>query len=446
MLTALAILAAVATPVPVAPAPNAGFALAGDRALVAHVGEDEHRLRVSAVPLTGGAATPVFAFDGPPDTWAKVRLAASAQRAAATLEVEPENGDLPTTFQMVSGPALGPWTAVAPPTSTSPFPAGQHVDGERIFTTEYRGGLEDAAVVARDPDPHDVPLRGREAAFAVFAGDLMAYPATAPGDRDDDLGRRLVIAEWRTGAVRRTVDLPGGFAQLALRPDGRVALVQEDPGALYDIRPGEQPRRYRVHAEQPRFAGDHIVYTDAERQRPSVIDPDGTVRPFGLPTQTYGGFVTDDRHVLWVANGCLLVAPVTARATRTLGPGPCPRSEVELVDAADTPRLARTVPVRLKCIAAPKRCTGKVNLVWTRGDTRRITVKVTSGTRFAVPFGQTRTVRVRLSDAGLERLRAYFKRHTRATLAVEPETHDGSRLSPFASNWMEIRKERPERL
>jgi hypothetical protein len=382
----------------------------------------------------------VFAFDGPPDSWAKVRLAASAQRAAATIEVQPEDGDLPTTRQMVTGPALGPWTAVAPPTSTAPFPVDHQVDGERVFTSEVRGSGLNQTVVVRDPDPHDIAVRGRDAAFATFAGDLMAYATAAPGDREDDSPRRLVIAEWRTGTVRRTVDLPRGFTKVALRPDGRVALAVDDPGTLYDVRPGHAPRRFPVRAENPQFAGDHIVFTDIDTDRPSVIDPDGTVRPFGLPTQNFGGFVTDDRHVLWVANGCLLVAPVTARATRTLGPGPCPRSEVQVFDPASAPRLARTIPVRLQCIAAPKRCTGKVNLIWTRGDTRRITVKVTAGTRFAVPFGQTRTVRVRLSDAGLKRLRTYFRRHTRATLAVEPETHDGSKLSPFASNWMEIRK------
>lgn len=371
-----------------------------------------------------------------------LRLAASAQRAAATIEVEPEDGDLPTTFQMVTGPALGPWVGIAPPASTPPFPLGQQVDGDRVFTTEHR--RPGTAVVVRDPDPRDVPATGREAAFATFAGDLMAYATTVPGK--DDTPRRLVIAEWRTGAVRRTVDLPAALGPVALRPDGRVALVVQDPGDLYDIRPGKRPRRYGVGANQVRFAGEHIVFTDLEETRASVIDPDGTVRRFGLPTRSFGGFTTDDRNVLWVANGCLLAAPPTSRFARALGPGPCPRSEVDVGALPDGARFARSLPIRVRCVAAPRRCAGRVNLVWTRGDTRRTRVDVGAGTRFTIPAGRSRTVRVRFSDAGMRRLRAHFRRHARATLAVEPVTDDGSRLSAVRSRWVQIRRERPGRL
>jgi len=437
---ALAALAATA-PTPLGPAPNAGFALAGDHALLANVDPvTENQLRVSAVPLTGGAAAPVFALDGPPDTWVTLRLAASATRAAATIEVEPEDGDQPTTRQMVTGPALGPWTAVAPPASAAPYPLDHRVDGDRIFTTELREPQAGFAVVARDPDPHDVPVTGLGAAIAAFAGDLMAYPATKPGDREDDLGRRLVIADWRTGAIRRTVDLPGGFSQLALRADGRVAVVQEDPGTLFDIRPDRPPKPYRVRAESPRFAGDHVVFTDTARDRPYVLDPDGTVRPFGAPTQSYRGFVADDTHVAWIANDCLLVAPVTARVTDPPGPGPCSRGEVEVAEEAEqTPKFARTIPARLHCVTAPTRCKGTVNLVWTQGDTVRTTLKVTSGTRFSIPTKRTRTVRIRLNQAGHRALRAHFKRHRRATLAVEPVSDGGARLPDYARTWMQIR-------
>lgn len=99
----------------------------------------------------------------------------------------------------------------------------------------------------------------------------------------------------------------------------------------------------------------------------------------------------------------------------------------------------RIVPARLRCVTAPTRCNGTVNLVWTRGDTVRRTVRVTSGTRFSIPSGRTRTVRIRLSAAGLRRLRAHFERHTRATLAVEPRSDGGARLPDYAPTWMQIR-------
>jgi len=216
--------------------------------------------------------------------------------------------------------------------------------------------------------------------------------------------------------------------------------VLEDPAALYDIRPDRPPKRYRVPAENPQFAGDHIVFTHPVRDRPFVLDPDGTVRPFGVPTRSYAGFVADGEHVLWAANDCVYVASVTARATRVPGRGPCSRSEVEVAEVRGEPKLARTIPARLRCVTAPTRCKGTVNLVWTRGDTVRRTVEVSSGTRFSIPSGRTRTVRIRLSDTGFRRLRAHLQRHTRATLAVAPVTDGGSRVPEYAPTWMQIRR------
>ena len=45
-----------------------------------------------------------------------------------------------------------------------------HDHGDRLFTTEMRGSLENIAVVARDPEPHDVTgIEGVQAAFAGAA-------------------------------------------------------------------------------------------------------------------------------------------------------------------------------------------------------------------------------------------------------------------------------------
>lgn len=101
--------------------------------------------------------------------------------------------------------------------------------------------------------------------------------------------------------------------------------------------------------------------------------------------------------------------------------------------------LAGALRQRVRCVAAPKRCEGTVNLIWTQGDVQRRTVRVTAPTRFSIPSGRTRTVRVRLGDDGTTRLRRHFRRHTRATLAAEPLTDGGSRLPESARKWMQLR-------
>jgi hypothetical protein len=163
-----------------------------------------------------------------------------------------------------------------------------------VFTSELRGDLDNFAVVARDPAPHDVPnLPPAEAYTAAFAGPYVAYT--------DD--RRVVVQDWRTGTQLNAIEAPDPVDQVALRADGRVAYVTNQ----HEIFDGQ--RKLGALGLAVAFAGDHLVYQDTYEL--GVIEPDGHVRRFGVHTEDPGGFTTDGTRVLWWANGCLLTADVT---------------------------------------------------------------------------------------------------------------------------------------
>ena len=378
-----------------------GFALAGEAALVSR--PSGRVLQVFAHPLDGSAARMVFSVDPPPGLEPDGRrLAASAQRAAITVTWG-ELSDNVEVVQAFGGPPGGPWTAFGPLSAPDAvFPWGHQVDGDRLFSTESRGGLLDLAVVARDPDPHDVAFAAPEdALFAVFAGDLVAHTS----------GKALVVREWRTGVERSRVKLPGDAEGIALRPDGRVAVTTEND-RLYELRGGKLRLLSRDARRPLAYAGDRLLFTDSDDQ-PRVIAPSGRVRRFGPPTETFGGFVTEGERVLWVANGCLLVDKATAAPSAAPGKGPCPRSELALDDSGGNPRLGRTIPVGLRCIAAPRVCRGTVRL--SAGEPLRA---ISRPVRFAIRAGKRGRLRVRLTDSGYRRLREQVADEEDASVAV----------------------------
>jgi hypothetical protein len=402
LLVVAAVLAATAAPaqaVPRALLQRPGdAALAGDQLLFARTaGRD---LDVYSMPLTGGPRTSVFAFTAPEGATPSSRLAASAQRAAITVTTADDTSDL-ATAQAFSGPPGGGWAALGPQRRLKDdfvFPWQHQVDGERLFTFELRGGLKDNVVVVRDPEAHEygLPLD------AVFAGDLVAY---SRGDRE------LVVADWRTGATRSVTDLPDPADRIALRADGRVAAVTSE-GALYD-----GPRRLTGRADDVAFAGDRIIFSHGSALR--VIEPGGRVRAFGVPTEYLEGFKTDGTRVLWWTEQCLLLADASEPAAPAIGSGPCPRSEAVIDEDADDAPVARTVPVRVTCVAAPHRCRGTVRL--TRG--RLKTAKV----RFRVPAGRTRAVTVRLGDRLYRHIRHVVAHERNTSLTADVRTDDGFR-------------------
>ena len=396
-----------------------GFALAGDAALVSTVGESS--LQVSAFPLDGGAARPVFSLEAPnglhPDGR---RIGASAARAAMTVTFGEGSSDI-AAVQAFGGPPGGPWAPFAPLVTAQDdesfvFPFGQQVDGDRLFTTEIRGELDKLAVVARDPEAHDVAFASPEdVLFATFAGDLVAHPH----------GSSLVVREWRTGAVRSTTKVPDDIEAIALRPDGRVAVTTSED-ELYELRPGGKLRRLSRDARRPlAYAGEHILFSTSEDQ-PRVVSPAGRIRRFGPPTETFGGFVTEGERVLWVANDCLLVDTVTAPPSTAPGAGPCPRSELSLEDRAN-PHLGHTLPVVLRCVSAPRACRGTVRLTAAKNPGVNVHT-ISHAERFVIPIGKSKRIRVRLTARGYRILRRYVAAEGDALVGVDARTADHADL------------------
>ena len=67
-----------------------------------------------------------------------------------------------------------------------------------------------------------------------------------------------------------------------------------------------------------------------------VRDADGRIRPFGTNTDAAGEMVADAQHVAWIANECLLVAPVTA--ARATVPAPAARARAAASWSSTTAR------------------------------------------------------------------------------------------------------------
>jgi hypothetical protein len=225
--------------------------------------------------------------------------------------------------------------------------------------------------------------------------------------------------------------LPSEIEGLALRPDGRVAALTDEDG-IVDVRPGGPVRRLKSGSAEIAFAGERLVAHVGTGLR--VIEPAGRERRFGTPTQELGeGFDTDDRHVAWIANRCLLVAPASAPRAGTIAPGgPCPRSEVQVADDDGNLHLSRRIPFTLECVAAPSRCQGSLQLRGYDLTTER-GYTLSARHKFSIPAGRSKRFRVRLTDAGYRRLRTQIQRDTDATVIVSARTNDGDQAAPEGS-------------
>ena len=424
----LALLFTVVTPVHAAPRALTrtsgllALAPAGEQVLVARA--QGRNLRVFAIPLSGGEARQVFSFDAPaglhPESAA---LAASAQRAALTIEMGGQR-DQVSAVQTFGGPVEGGWSELQPFTRTGSrdavSPLRQQVDGERIFTTESYGDV--VRVVVRDPDPREVPFApGESASSATFAGDLVATVRSG-GGADSTI---LVVRDWRTGAMVSTADLQDGINAIALRPDGRAAVITYE-GALYEVRPGASPRRLTgVGGAKTAYAGDSLVFEGDDGLR--IIDADGRIRRLGMPTWTFGGFSAAGSRVVWIANGCLLVDDAGAPPAAAPGPGPCLRSEISLASRSQQDLyLAGTLPVTVRCVAAPRACRGALRL--TTGRSARVTA-ISRRVRFSIPAGQTRRLRVPLTCRGYRTMRRTLARESTVIVDLDARTGDGERYA-----------------
>ena len=292
------------------------------------------------------------------------------------------------------------WRAAGSRCSPSPGPAvpersgpqRQQADGDRIFTTESQG--EDTRVVVRDPDPHEVTFaEGEDAYVARFAGDFVATILYGEPEQS-----RLVVRDWRTGVVTTSAEVPDDFDFIALRPDGRAAVVTAD-GALYDVPPGgpARPLATRSCSSAAAYAGDGLVhdpYGRASRDRPERALPGvrrAHAQPRGLRDRGHAGGV--DRQRLparrrrqRAARGGSGARTVRARRAR-------PRRRHD----QPNPYLTHRLPVALRCVAAPEVCRGKLRLgIGLPGRTKPISGRVP----FSIPAGQSRSLRVPLTCRG----------------------------------------------
>jgi hypothetical protein len=194
----------------------------------------------------------------------------------------------------------------------------------------------------------------------------------------------LVIRNWRTGA-QRSVDLGDGATSADVRPDG-TAVVGFDGGGILRVAPDGTPSVVSRSGERPKLAGDRIVYVDGEHLM--VADP--TPRAIGVRSASIDQFDADANHVLWTANGCLLVADIAAPASPVPDPGICTRTEFQLDPHSVSLRVRanRAVVLRVRCVAAPGACHG----------TLRVSARGRRGPalRFSVGAGKRATLNPRL--------------------------------------------------
>ncbi|CAA9483695.1 MAG: hypothetical protein AVDCRST_MAG30-951 [uncultured Solirubrobacteraceae bacterium] len=421
-------------------APEQELALAGDAALVSRVaGRD-----LSIVALGPGGERTVGVRRVPAGASPDARLTASASRIGLIVITETRRSDL-ASAELLSGPAAGPLAPLGPVVSSrgsGMLPVGALVDGDRLIETRIRADL--GRIDHRVHEPGREPLAvtlPEDSSVDAFAGDLIAYTRRGPGQPAGDEDRVLVVAEWRTGAIRSRTPVPGGIESVDVAADGS-ALVGEDGGGVLEVAPGGAGvRRISRDGLRPQFAGRAAVYLRSGPRegddRLAIAAPGAAPRPFGVRSAEIGSFAADERRVVWAANGCVLSAPLDAPAAAAPDPGPCPRSELYFDDELSQ-RVGRDgrVPLLLRCIAAaPPGCVGRVELRGDAGD-RRL-----GSARFAIPAATRRRIVVRLD----RRARAAVRRESRLGLGAGLEVRavtvdpDGRRSVLTDGHAIEIR-------
>lgn len=383
---------------------DAPVALAGETALFGR-GTSSH-FRVLSVPVDGSArARELIREPGAED----VRISASPQRAAFSVLG-------PDGRYVLTGPPAGPFSrAPASPGGSPPYFGT--VNHDVLFTVEPTPNTNDVRYVVIEPGapPRSLGLPGSVDTVA-YEGDLVAYASEET---------RVTIRNWRTGA-ERTVDTPARPDALDVRADG--AVVVSTAVGIYAISPAGALSRVSRTGQGAQFAGERIVYLGGDRRAGGVgsliaVDAGGRARKIGVPSATLQRFAADEERVLWTANGCLLVAALSAPQAGAPGAGPCARSEVAVIGYDATIRRDRTVPVRLRCVAAPRACRGTLHLTFGRRASGRSTA-----VRFSIPAGRRATLAPRLTRAAY----AAARRRDDAPLAVDAVTVDpGGRRHRF---------------
>jgi hypothetical protein len=411
--------AAAPAPAPAAPralldAPRAeGVALAGGEVLVTAT-TDHGAVRVAAVPLTGGPAVRRFSVRSPGRDWtATARLVSSERLTALVVMFDDPEGNLRFS-RVYAGAPSGPIALVQrvrrPRQGTIWIPFDVDVHADRLLIHEVR--QPDLALRFTVRSPGAVPVRRRQrlaSGNTALAGDLVAH---LPFRRGDPPSFRLV--DWRTGELRDSIAL-GEYSEdmrdrdLDLKEDGRLVavldgrLVGASPGGPLRVLPGADGG---FRFSSPLFAGDRVAVLAGgpfESYRPVIVDPaSGTRRAVGPPSTELNGLAADERHVAWLANGCVIAMGLDDTAPLDAPPrSPCPRAEVVLEEGDQAVR-GGTLRVKVSCVAAPPSGCRGTALIGRGGWVGR--------QRFSVPAGERRPVRVPVSRRGMRAIRRQLRR------------------------------------
>ena len=358
-----------------------GFALSGDRVVFTQT--NGRKFRVLSMPVAGGPAQTIFTYSAPPGRLAYgEQLVATPTRMAMLLAHADRNGQS-TTTQVLTGTATGGWTTVIEPRTLDiavPFPNVVQLAGDHVVTFERTGeGLGEYDVAVYDP------LR-RVLAVPVgtlFNGDLAIR--TEPGPLDKAPRERVVVTNWRTGEQVTAAEFDDIIESYEVAPDGRALVTVGD--TLVEVAPGGAVTRLTHAVAAPMRAGERVLFF--RKDGIGVFERNGAKRRFGVRTERLERFVTDGSNVLWSANGCLLLAPITDPAARAPGPGPCARSEA----AVSSSVKGRTARVKVRCVAARDRgCRGAIEL--------RVAGKRVGRAPVRVDVGKTTKRTVQLSRSG----------------------------------------------
>jgi len=353
-------------------------ALAGQTALFS-LGPEFH-FRVLSVPVDGSApAKDLVRLTGAEDMY----ISASPQRAAFVY-LGPGRNDQ----YVLTGPPAGPFKKAPESSGGGSPPYGATVDHDNLFTIEEAPGDPFSfrhVVIEPGMCPRPLGLPG-DANTLAYDGDLIAYNN---GDTN------VTVHNWRTG-VDRAVILPDSPDWLDVRADG--SLVVSTHSGIYTAAPDRPPVLLSRTGERAQFAGERIVYASStfpagRIRRLYAVDAGASPRKIGVPTAWLGSFIADADRVLWIANGCLLVADLSAPVATAPQAGPCARSEVAVIGYNAPIRRDRTVQVRLLCVAAPRVCRGTLHVTLPNKAGRSTNV------RFSIPAGGCATVAPHLSAA-----------------------------------------------
>ncbi|HEX5621816.1 MAG TPA: hypothetical protein VFX51_25540 [Solirubrobacteraceae bacterium] len=417
MIAPLIVAAALAAaPTPLLDAPGAqDLAVAGDEVIVTRGGSGG-RLRVDALAVDGSAVRPLLATPRLGPRWSSFGLVfASPQQVAvlASWQKQVDDGPDRARLRLYIGPRAGPLRPVTTvsgvPRRRQWIPFAAAADGDRLLVEEVRGVLGETRLRLFElgAAPRVLPW-GRDVDFMslALAGEHVAF-----GVLDPDF--RVVVADLETGRRQVSTKIFDPFG-VDVAEDGTMLALSLN--GLVTAGPGRPRRRVRgsTFLSEAVFAGASIAaveFVDTRADRPAVLDPGAArPRPVGVSTRDLLVLDADPAGVGWIANGCVLYAPLGAAAPAAPPAGPCPRVELGFAARAQTLR-GRRLRVAVDCVAAPAAgCNGSVIL--------RVGGIASRG-RFHVRAGRRRAVTVRLTRSAAQIVRARVRRRGEATLRMD---------------------------